>query len=121
MSETPEQHDGRPPPRLARDLPLYLLARFGLIVVVAVIPALFGVPLLVSVALGFLVGLPLGLVLLRPLNRRVTAGLSVRRQRRERQRAQLRAQLRGDSEPEIDETRDRQDTGNGDGRGEDSQ
>ena len=95
MSETPE-HQREPGTHLARDLTLYLLARFGLVVLVAAIAMLLGVPLLVAVALGFVAGVPAGLLLLRPLNRRVTAGLAARKERRERERAELRAQLRGD-------------------------
>lgn len=96
MSGTPE-HQHEPGTHLARDLTLYLLARFGLVVVVAAIVVVFGVPLPVAVAIGFVVGVPAGLLLLRPLNRRVTAGLAVRNERRSRERAELRAQLRGDN------------------------
>lgn len=96
VSETPEHRSGAGT-HLARDLTLYLLARFGLVVLVAAILAAFGVPLLVAVAIGFVVGVPAGLLLLRPLNRRVTAGLAARKERRDRERAELRAQLRGDT------------------------
>lgn len=90
----PEQHRSGPASRLGRDLTLYLLARFGLIVIVAVILAFLRIPLIVALAGGFIVGIPLGFLVLRPLNRRVSAGLA----RREQQRAELRSQLRGDSE-----------------------
>lgn len=96
MSESPEHKHG-PAPRLARDLTLYLLARFGLVVVVAAILLVLGVPLVVALAVGFVIGIPVGFLILRPLNRRVSAGLAMRRQRREQQRATLRAQLRGDT------------------------
>ena len=83
-------------PHLARDLALYLLARFGLIAVVAVVLVLVKVPLLVAVAVAIVVGLPVGLLSLRKLNSRATAGLAARNERRARERAKLRAQLRGD-------------------------
>ncbi|GAB3586484.1 DUF4229 domain-containing protein [Amycolatopsis endophytica] len=81
---------------LGRDLTLYLLARFGLVVVVAVVLVLVKVPLLVAVAVGVVVGLPVGLLAFRGLNARVTAGLAVRNEHRARERAKLRAQLRGE-------------------------
>lgn len=99
MSETPQQRSG-PAANLVRDLPLYIVARFGLVAVIAAVLLLFNVPLLVAVAVGFVVGLPLGLLLLRGLNRRVTAGLAARNENRARQRARLRAELRGDVDPE---------------------
>ena len=83
-------------PHLARDLTLYLLARLGLIAVVATVLVLVNVPLLVSIAVAVVVGLPLGLLTLRKLNARVTAGLAARNERRAGERAKLRAQLRGD-------------------------
>lgn len=83
---------------MGRDLTLYLLARFGLIAIVAVILVFLRMPLIVALAGGFIAGIPLGFLVLRPLNRRVSAGLAVRRERRDRQRAELRAQLRGDAE-----------------------
>ena len=97
MSETQDEHDARPgTEHLGRDLALYVLARFGLIAVVAVILLLFRVPLLVALAVGIVVGLPVGLLAFRGLNARVTAGLAVRNERRARERAKLRAQLRGE-------------------------
>lgn len=83
-------------PHLARDLTFYLLARFGLIAVVAAVLVLVKVPLLVAVAVAIVVGLPVGLLSLRGLNTRVTAGLAARNERRARERAKLRAQLRGE-------------------------
>ena len=83
-------------PHLARDLTLYLVARFGLIAVVAGVLVLVKVPLLVSLAIAIVVGLPIGLLAFRGLNHRVTAGLAVRNERRARERAKLRAELRGE-------------------------
>lgn len=85
-------------PHLGRDLTLYLLARFGLIAVVAVVLVLVKVPLLVALAVAVVVGFPVGLLALRKLNARVTAGLAVRNERRARERAKLRAELRGDGD-----------------------
>ncbi|HEX2131845.1 MAG TPA: DUF4229 domain-containing protein, partial [Actinophytocola sp.] len=56
----------------------------------------FEVPLLVSLAVAVVVGFPLGLLLFRDLNRRVTAGLAKRGETRDAERDRLRAQLRGE-------------------------
>jgi Protein of unknown function (DUF4229) len=89
------------PVSLTRDLTLYTLARIGLVAVVAVLLTLFNVPLLVAVAVGVVAGLPLGILLFRPLNRRVTEGLAARGAEREEHRARLRAQLRGEDPPDA--------------------
>jgi hypothetical protein len=81
---------------LARDLTLYLLARLGIAVVVATVLAFAGVYWLVALAAGIVVSMPVGLLTLRGLNARVTAGLAARNERRARERAKLRAQLRGE-------------------------
>jgi hypothetical protein len=81
---------------LARDLTLYTLARLGLIGVVTVALVLFDVPLLVSLAIAIVVGFPLGLMIFRGLNNRVTAGLAARGADRTAARDRLRAELRGD-------------------------
>lgn len=86
-------------PQLARDLALYLLARLGIIALVATLLVVVSggqVPLLVAIAVGIVVSLPVGLLTLRKLNARVTAGLAARNERRARERAKLRAELRGD-------------------------
>ncbi|OLF15787.1 DUF4229 domain-containing protein [Actinophytocola xanthii] len=81
---------------LGRDIALYSAVRVGLVVVVTAVLLLFGVPLLVSLAVAVVVGFPLGLLLFRGLNQRVTAGLAERGARREEERARLRSQLRGE-------------------------
>lgn len=81
---------------LRRDLALYTLARLGLVAVVASVLVLFDVPLLVALVVAVVVGFPLGLLVFRGLNQRVTAGLATRGAEREAQRARLRAQLRGE-------------------------
>ena len=81
---------------LGRDLAFYTLARLGLIAVVAAVLLLFDVPLLVSLAVAIVVGFPMGLLLFRGLNQRVTSGLAERGATRHAVREQLRAELRGD-------------------------
>lgn len=88
------QEEGRSD-HLGRDLTLYVGARVALIAIVALILTVFGIPLLVSIAVGIVVALPLTLVLLRPLNSRVSAELADRGARRRAERDKLRAQLRG--------------------------
>ena len=83
---------------LARDLTLYSLGRLALMAVVAVVLMLFGVPLLVAVAVAVVVGFPLGLLVFRGLNNRVTAGLAERGAERAQTRERLRRELRGDEE-----------------------
>jgi hypothetical protein len=92
VSESPERAD-----HLAVDLTLYLLARFLLIAAIAGALLLADVPLLVAIVVGVVGGLPLGLLVLRPLNARVTAGLAKRNEKRATERAKLRSQLRGES------------------------
>jgi hypothetical protein len=81
---------------LARDLTLYTLARLALIGAVTVLLVLFDVPLLVALAVAVVVGFPLGLLVFRGLNQRVTAGLAERGADRTATRDRLRAELRGD-------------------------
>jgi hypothetical protein len=84
---------------LRRDLTLYTLGRLGLVAAVTVVLVLFDVPLLVSVAVAIVVGFPLGLLVFRSLNQRVTAGLAARGAERQAERERLRAALRGDDPP----------------------
>lgn len=81
---------------LGRDLALYTLARVGIVAVVTVGLLLVGVPLLVSLSVAIVVGFPLGILLFRDLNTRVTAGLAARGGHRDAERDRLRAQLRGE-------------------------
>jgi hypothetical protein len=83
---------------LARDLTLYSLGRLALMAVVTVVLVLFDVPLLVAVAVAVVVGFPLGLLVFRGLNNRVTAGLAERNAERVEARERLRRELRGDGE-----------------------
>jgi hypothetical protein len=81
---------------LGRDLTLYTLGRLVLIAVVTVVLVLFEVPLLVALAVAVVVGFPLGLLVFRGLNNRVTAALAERGKDRMSARERLRAELRGD-------------------------
>ncbi len=85
---------------LGRDLTLYTLARLALVGAVTVLLVLFDVPLLVALAIAVVVGFPLGLLVFRGLNQRVTAGLAARGADRMAARDRLRAELRGDEPAE---------------------
>jgi hypothetical protein len=86
-------------PHLGRDLALYTVARLGLVAVVTAVLLLFDVPFLVSLAIAVGVGFPLGLLLFRGLNSRVTAGLAERGAEKHAARERLRAELRGETPP----------------------
>lgn len=81
---------------LGRDLTLYTLGRLALVGAVTVVLVLLDVPLLVALAVAVVVGFPLGLIVFRSLNNRVTAGLAERGATRAETRDRLRAELRGD-------------------------
>ena len=85
---------------LARDLTLYTLGRLALVGAVTVVLVLFDVPLLVALAVAVVVGFPLGLLVFRGLNQRVTTGLAERGAQRSATRDRLRAELRGDDTEE---------------------
>lgn len=91
------------PHNLARDLTLYTLGRLVLIAVVTGLLVLFDVPLLVALAVAIVVGFPLGLLVFRGLNQRVTAALAERGKDRTAARERLRAELRGEApKPDAD-------------------
>jgi len=81
---------------LGRDLALYTAARLAIVAVVTVLLLVFGVPFLVAIAIAIVVGFPLGLLLFRDLNTRVTAGLAARGAAKHAEQERLRAQLRGE-------------------------
>ncbi len=83
-------------PQLGRDLALYTVARLGLVAVVTAVLMLFDVPVLVSLAIAVVLGFPLGLLLFRGLNNRVTAALAERGAEKHAARERLRAELRGE-------------------------
>lgn len=88
--------------RMMRDVLLYTVAR--LLLVVALTAAiffaagLFGVqiPLVIAMLFAIILALPLGIVLLKPLRLRATAGIAEVDERRRRDRDQLQARLRGE-------------------------
>ncbi|GGM70027.1 hypothetical protein GCM10012275_45600 [Longimycelium tulufanense] len=90
--------EARVPSRLelVRDVTLYTLARLLLVLAVAGLLMLARVPLLVALAVGVVLGLPLSLLLFRGLRVRVATGLAAAGARRRAEREKLRAQLRGE-------------------------
>ena len=82
---------------LGRDVTLYVLARLGMVAVVMALLMLVNVPLLVAMAVGVVVALPLSLFLLKGMRARVAAGLNERGEARKAERERLRAQLRGET------------------------
>jgi hypothetical protein len=82
---------------LGRDLTLYTLGRLTLVGAVSVVLVLFDVPLLPALAVALVVGFPLGLLVFRKLNNRVTAGLAERGASRVETRERLRRELRGEN------------------------
>ena len=77
----------------------YTLARLCIVAVVAGLLVLAGVPLVLAVLIGVVAALPLSMLLLRGLRKRMDAGVAVVRERRAAQREVLRARLRGDDLP----------------------
>ena len=90
-------------PGLAATIGLYVLARIGLVAVVAGVLVLAGVPLLISLLVGLIVALPLSMVLFRGLRGRLDGALAQVQERRAAERAALRGQLRGDQLRRKDE------------------
>ncbi|MGQ0839259.1 DUF4229 domain-containing protein [Actinokineospora sp.] len=95
-----QEEQDKPGANLGRDIALYTGGRVVLVAAVAGVLLLFDIPLLVSLAIAVVVGFPLGLLLFRGLNSRVTAGLAERGAERNAERARLRAELRGEPAPE---------------------
>jgi hypothetical protein len=89
-----------PDAHLGRDLALYTLVRIGLVAVVTGLLLVFRVPFLVALAVAIVVGFPIGLLLFRGLNTRVTEGLAARGAAKHAERERLRAELRGEEPPE---------------------
>ena len=84
-------------PSLVGPLVAYTLARLCLVGAVTGLLVLAGVPLVLAVLIGLVAALPLSMLLLRGLRKRMDAGLAVVREQRSAQREVLRARLRGDS------------------------
>ncbi|MHA6805967.1 DUF4229 domain-containing protein [Salinifilum ghardaiensis] len=85
-----------PAARLAGDIALYTLARLGMLVVVAAVLTLLGVPFLVAAAVSVVVVMPVSMLVFGALRRRVATGIAVRKQARQARREALRAELRGE-------------------------
>jgi Protein of unknown function (DUF4229) len=94
---------------LVGTLVAYTLARLAIVVAVAGLLVLAGVPLLLALLIGVIAALPLSMLLLRGLRRRVDAGVAAVQERRTAQREVLRARLRGDDLPAVsDDAAERQ-------------
>jgi hypothetical protein len=83
-------------PSFVGTLVAYTLARLCLVAAVTGLLLLAGVPLVLAVLIGVVAALPLSMLLLRGLRKRMDAGLAVVQERRAAQREVLRARLRGD-------------------------
>jgi membrane protein implicated in regulation of membrane protease activity len=91
---------------MMRDVLLYTAAR--LLLVAALTAAIYFVaglfhveiPLVVAMLFAIILALPLGIVLLKPLRLRATAGIAEVDERRRRDRDQLQARLRGEDAPD---------------------
>ncbi|ORA23965.1 DUF4229 domain-containing protein [Mycobacterium aquaticum] len=93
----------RPVARLVADVLVYVAARLVLVAVLTgVIFAgghLLGVrefPIVVALLFAFVIALPLGIWLFRPLRERATASIAALDERRRADREQLQARLRGE-------------------------
>ena len=84
---------------LVGTLVAYALARLCLVAVVAGLLVLAGVPLVLAILIGVVAALPLSMLLLRGLRKRMDAGVAAVQERRTAQREVLRARLRGDDLP----------------------
>jgi Protein of unknown function (DUF4229) len=83
-------------PGLVGTLLAYTAARLGIVVAVAGLLVLAGVPLLLAALIGLIAAVPLSMLLLRGLRARLDVALAAVRERRAAEREVLRARLRGD-------------------------
>ena len=88
----------RPAPALGPALVLYTAGRLGLVVLVAGVLVVAGVPLLLALLIGVIAALPLATVALRGPRARLDAALASTGARRSAARDELRARLRGGDE-----------------------
>ena len=95
-------------PSFVGPLVAYTLARLCLVAAVTGLLLLAGVPLVLAVLIGVVAALPLSMLLLRGLRKRMDAGLAVVQERRAAQREVLRARLRGDSPVDSSDGADRE-------------
>ena len=92
---------------VARAALRYTAARLALLVLIAGVLILLGVPALVAILIGLVLSLGLSLVLFRGLRATLDAELAAARARRRTERARLRQALRGedvDREPGPNDT-----------------
>ena len=85
------------PAHIGRDLALYVLARFALVTLVGAILFATGAPLLIDLAAGLVIGLPLSMLLLRGWHAKIARGLAARGMVRRAERDRLRSELRGET------------------------
>lgn len=102
-----ENQSGGTAGRMMRDVALYTLARLLLVAALTAVifyaAHLIGItefPLVVAMLFAIILALPLGIVLLKPLRLRATAGIAEVDERRRRDRDQLQARLRGENADE---------------------
>jgi hypothetical protein len=84
---------------LATAVTRYGLARIALVAAIAALLVWAGVPVLVALPIAIVAGMPLSLLLLKPLRADLDEALAVSGARRSAHRARLRAELRGDASP----------------------
>jgi hypothetical protein len=82
---------------LGRDVTLYIGARLCTVAAVTALLVLANVPVLVALAVGVVVALPLSMFLFGGLRKRVAQALEEKQAVRRAEREKLRAQLRGDA------------------------
>lgn len=81
---------------MSRDLVYYTLLRLGLLVAIAGVLTVAGVPMLVALLIAVVLAFALSLVLFRSLRARLATDLAHARSQRRAERARLRAELRGE-------------------------
>ncbi|AKS30574.1 DUF4229 domain-containing protein [Mycolicibacterium goodii] len=87
---------------MVADVLVYVAARLALVAVLAVV--IYGVgrmvvgdfPLVVALLFAFVIALPLGIWVFKPLRLRATASIAEFDERRRKDRAELQARLRGE-------------------------
>jgi len=83
-------------PGLVGTLLAYTAARLCIVVAVAGLLVLAGVPLLLAALIGLIAALPLSMLLLKGMRGRLDLAMAAVRERRATEREALRARLRGD-------------------------
>jgi Gpi18-like mannosyltransferase len=87
---------------MVTDVLVYVVARLGLVAVLAALIYVVGrlvvgdFPLVVALLFSFVIALPLGIWVFKPLRVRATASIAEFDERRRKDRAELQSRLRGD-------------------------